>query len=110
MGMPHLSAALCWAALPLLALNDPVRLESGSISGAAGGSAEVRVYKGIPYAKPPVGELRWKPPKPPASWRGVWRATQFSPVCDKSRIPKGRSMIVPLLSQGSFPPAARRNR
>ena len=89
MGMPHLSPALCWAALPLLALNDPVRLESGSISGAAGGSAEVRVYKGIPYAKPPVGELRWKPPKPPASWRGVRRATQFSAVCEQVPYPKG---------------------
>ena len=67
------------AALPLL--GDPLRLSTGLVSGAAGSSAGVRVYKGIPYAAPPVGDLRWKSPKSPAAWQGVRDAKQFSPVC-----------------------------
>jgi hypothetical protein len=49
------------------AIHEAVRLDSGLVSGVAGADAGVRVYKGIPYAAPPVGELRWRPPLPPAA-------------------------------------------
>ncbi|RCN39821.1 hypothetical protein ANCCAN_14255 [Ancylostoma caninum] len=39
------------------------------------------VFKGIPYAMPPVGYLRFQMPKEPAKWRGVMNATQFSALC-----------------------------
>ena len=39
------------------------------------------VYKGIPFAAPPVGELRWRAPQPPADWQGVRPATEFAPEC-----------------------------
>lgn len=39
------------------------------------------VYKGIPYAKPPVGDLRWKAPKEPEPWEGVYQAKEFSAKC-----------------------------
>lgn len=44
-----------------------VKVESGSLSGVTMASG-IRVFKGIPYAAPPVGELRWRPPQPPAKW------------------------------------------
>lgn len=39
------------------------------------------VFKGIPYAKPPVGDLRWKAPQPPESWEGIRKADEFSNIC-----------------------------
>ena len=68
-------------ALPLAALDDPVRISSGLVSGAAGNNAGVRVYKGIPFAAPPVGQLRWKAPQAPAAWNGTRQATEFAPIC-----------------------------
>jgi hypothetical protein len=57
-----------------------VKLDTGYITGAAVNQAgrEFHLYKGIPYAAPPVGEFRWKPPQPAASWSGVRTCTEFS--------------------------------
>lgn len=63
------------------AIDDPVRLDTGLVSGAATSTAEVRVFKGIPFATPPVGDLRWRGPKPAVHWDGIRRAEEFSPVC-----------------------------
>jgi para-nitrobenzyl esterase len=68
------------ATLPLAAANDPVRIDTGLISGVDGAEG-VRVYKGIPFAAPPVGDLRWKAPKPAARWDNVRAADEFGPVC-----------------------------
>jgi para-nitrobenzyl esterase len=51
-----------------------VRIASGEISGTG---TDVRVYRGIPYAAPPVGPLRWRPPQLPAPWRGVRDGSVF---------------------------------
>ena len=40
-------------------------------------------YKGIPYATPPVGELRWKAPQPVVPWDGVREGSEFSPTCSQ---------------------------
>jgi len=63
------------------AITEPVRLDSGLISGVSTDSPDLRVFKGIPYAAPPVGDLRWHAPIPPAAWSGVRHADQFSPIC-----------------------------
>src|SRR5579862_5129449 len=63
------------------ATDEPVRLDTGLISGTTTGSPEVRVFKGIPYATPPVGDLRWRAPKPVAHWEGTRKADEFGPVC-----------------------------
>ncbi len=60
---------------------DIVRTDSGSLRGAQGHDPQVRVFKGIPFAAPPVGELRWRPPQPPASWSGVRSCDTFGPTC-----------------------------
>ena len=56
------------------AINDPIPLDTGMISGVAGNNPEVRVYKGIPFAAPPVGDLRFRAPQAPAKWEGTRKA------------------------------------
>jgi para-nitrobenzyl esterase len=56
-----------------------VRTESGVVEGKQAGT--VRIFLGIPYAAPPVGDLRWKPPLPPAKWTGVRKASGFGSRC-----------------------------
>jgi para-nitrobenzyl esterase len=63
------------------AITEPVRLGSGLISGVSGIDPQVRVFKGIPFAAPPIGPLRWRPPQPAAHWNGVRQADQFSAIC-----------------------------
>ena len=70
--------------LPLLPVTLPAqrpmaRTESGTISGIR--EDGLSVYKGIPFAAPPVGELRWRPPAPVASWSGARKADAFAPAC-----------------------------
>jgi para-nitrobenzyl esterase len=65
---------------PAAAINGTVKVESGVLAGTTLPSG-IRVFKGIPYAAPPVGELRWRPPQPPAKWDGVRQADKFSDSC-----------------------------
>ncbi len=77
-----LSGLLCSVPDSLLAaITAPVHTEGGLVAGIAGRDASVSVYKGIPFAAPPVGELRWKAPQPAARWEGVRKADQFSDTC-----------------------------
>jgi para-nitrobenzyl esterase len=80
--------ALCLAALPLLAANE-VRTESGLVQGIPGVNPQITVYKGIPYAEPPVGDLRWRAPKPAAKWDGVRKADHFSATCMQTNYAAG---------------------
>ena len=60
----------------LMAVAGPqVRVESGVLEGALDG--DLRTFKGVPFAAPPVGDLRWREPKPPLAWTGVRPATEF---------------------------------
>ncbi|MBZ5633337.1 MAG: carboxylesterase family protein [Acidobacteriia bacterium] len=63
------------------ASNDPVKLDSGQVTGTAGATPEMRIFKGIPFAAPPVGSLRWRAPQPAAHWDGVRQSDAFGPVC-----------------------------
>jgi para-nitrobenzyl esterase len=75
-----LTAGLAAAALAGAAqAADTVKVAQGTLHGATVG--QVSSFKGIPFAKPPVGDLRWKPPQAPANWTGVREATKFGPVC-----------------------------
>jgi para-nitrobenzyl esterase len=59
----------------------------GAVRGLANGAADE--FLGIPYAAPPVGALRWRPPQPAARWFGVRDATQFGPHCPQPATPFG---------------------
>ncbi len=60
-----------------------VRLDSGQISGSL--ESGVWSYLGVPYAAPPVGSLRWRPPQPVKPWNGVKVCTSFSPACPQPK-------------------------
>src|SRR5580658_3704369 len=59
-----------------------VHLASGTLEGTMSG--EISVFKGIPFAKPPLGPLRWRPPQPIAPWAGIRDATKPSQPCMQS--------------------------
>ncbi|GAA5521787.1 carboxylesterase family protein [Aliifodinibius salicampi] len=54
-------------------------IENGTIEGID--DSGIAIYKGIPFAQPPVGDLRWKPPANPEDWQGVREAKTFGPGC-----------------------------
>ena len=62
---------------------EPVRTEAGLVDGDV--QDGLRSYKGIPFAVPPLDDLRWRPPAPAAPWTGVKRATVFAPICEQLR-------------------------
>jgi para-nitrobenzyl esterase len=62
-----------------LASAAPVAVDGGHIEGVPGGGTVV--YKGIPFAAPPVGDLRWREPQPAKPWDGVKLADRFAPIC-----------------------------
>jgi para-nitrobenzyl esterase len=80
------------------AISDPVAIASGRISGVTLPSG-VRAFKGIPFAAPPVGDLRWKQPRPPATWEGIRKAERFSDVCvqpsQPTRVPNNVTVDLP---------------
>lgn len=71
-------------------VTEPVRTELGLVRGRiTGNDPMIYVYRGIPYAAPPTGNLRWKPPQPAASWEGVLDCFSFKacgPELDKKRL------------------------
>src|SRR5579864_7573910 len=68
-----------WGYLALAAGTDEIRVEGGLIAGTSANG--VRAFKGIPFAAPPVGDLRWKPPQPVIPWSGVHDATRPPTPC-----------------------------
>ena len=68
--------AIFSAGLVLAQQPDPVKIEDGLLQGTLENG--VMVYRGIPYAAPPVGKLRWRAPCPPVPWKGVRKADKFS--------------------------------
>ena len=82
--MKSVFLAIAIAALPSMSLaaGPKTRVEQGLLQGTKEG--ELTVYRGIPFATPPVGELRWRAPQPAATWEGVRPADKFAPQCVQS--------------------------
>jgi para-nitrobenzyl esterase len=73
--------------LAATALAGVIPTDKGPVRGTS--TSQVNEYLGIPYAKPPVGDLRWRPPKPVARWQGPRDATSFGPHCAQNESPFG---------------------
>lgn len=86
--IPMMTIVLTIFASLALAETSPPQLTvtGGEIEGAMDG--DVAVFKGIPYAAPPVDELRWKEPQPVQAWEGVRDATAFGPACPQLDYPR----------------------
>lgn len=79
--------AICPAA-PAFAQGAPVvDAPAGRVRGIVSGDAHI--FRGIPYARPPVGELRWRPPVELPRWQGVRDATEFGAACMQPPSPEG---------------------
>lgn len=78
-GLAVALVAIAIAVLAPIASAEPIRIAAGLVEGVE--EDGVLVFKGIPFAAPPVGPLRWRAPAPPAAWTGVRNADQFSPIC-----------------------------
>lgn len=78
------------SSLPALAaLNQPVKVTGGRLQGTPGNDPSVTVFRGVPYAAPPVGNLRWRVPQPVPSWTGVRHADHFGNVCMQNALKPG---------------------
>ncbi|HUY81370.1 MAG TPA: carboxylesterase family protein [Acidobacteriaceae bacterium] len=69
------------AAAPAKSTHPLVATQFGKLAGVTNPATHISSFKGIPFAAPPVGNLRWRPPMPPAAWKGVRPATQFGASC-----------------------------
>src|ERR1700761_2810784 len=67
------------ASAPATANSVIVKVAQGEVQGVS--SDGIAIYKGLPFAAPPIGDLRWRAPKAPAKWTGVRAATAFSATC-----------------------------
>jgi len=86
-----LTSSIFFAVAPIQAKTPSlqVKTKAGKVQGKADGT--VRVFLGIPYAQPPVGPLRWKPPVAAAKWQGVKDATAFGSHC--MQLPVFKDMV-----------------
>ena len=72
-------AGMLALAVPAFA-GDRVKTAHGTVEGISTESG-VQAYLGIPFAAPPTGELRWRPPQPVTNWTGTRSANRFGPRC-----------------------------
>lgn len=84
LALPLAAAAAACFATPASAQNIAT-IDAGKVAGST--ERDLLVFKGIPYAEPPVGDRRWRAPVRPAPWQGVRQATKFGAACPQ---PPGR--------------------
>lgn len=74
-----ISAALLLSLILMTGASAAVTIETGQVEGVQ--EDGMTIYRGIPFAAPPVGDLRWRAPQPAAKWSGVRAADKFAPPC-----------------------------
>jgi para-nitrobenzyl esterase len=84
--------SLLFAAHPVpasAALNEPVKIDGGMLQGTPGKDSSVTAFLGVPYAAPPIGNLRWRGPQAVAPWAGVRHADRFGSICMQNALKPG---------------------
>ena len=71
---------------PSLFAAETVHTDKGDVQGTQSSDSKVQIFEGIPFAAPPVGELRWKAPQPAAAWSGIRPANEFGARCMQGHI------------------------
>jgi para-nitrobenzyl esterase len=71
------------------ALHKPVQTAKGALQGIPGKDPSVTVFRGVPYAAPPIGNLRWRAPRSVHSWTGIRRADAFGNICVQNALKPG---------------------
>jgi para-nitrobenzyl esterase len=84
------------------AINQPVKVEGGWLAGAPGRDPSVTAFKGIPFAVPPVGDMRWKAPAPAAAWTGVRKADGFGPSCIQAIVQDRKPWTYEFMAHGEI--------
>jgi para-nitrobenzyl esterase len=97
------TAVLLVSAGPAAAqIKGPVKTAGGQVEGTPGANPSIVVFKGIPYAAPPVGNLRWQPPQPPVLWQGVREADRFSPGCIQNIVTERKPWTHEFMTHGEI--------
>ncbi|HTY63330.1 MAG TPA: carboxylesterase family protein [Acidobacteriota bacterium] len=91
------------AAPPLAAaIKGPVKTKSGKVSGISGTDPSITAFKGIPFAAPPVGELRWRAPQPPKPWHEVRAAEKFGASCIQNIVQERKPWTYEFMTHGEI--------
>ena len=69
------------ASTAFAATNQPIQVDGGMVVGVPGNDASITTYKSIPFAAPPVGDLRWRAPQPVVPWKGLHATDKYPPSC-----------------------------
>jgi para-nitrobenzyl esterase len=85
-----------------LAEAQTVKTRAGLVSGTRGTTPQVTVFRGVPYAAPPVGDLRWAPPALLAPWTGVRLADRFAPSCMQNIVTERKPWTHEFMAHGAI--------
>src|SRR5579864_1546843 len=84
------------------AIQQPVKVKGGLIAGDISSGSSIAVFKGIPYAAPPVGDLRWRAPRPLVPWQGIRKADQFSASCIQNIVAERKPWTFEFMTHGEI--------
>ncbi|MGO8816748.1 MAG: carboxylesterase/lipase family protein [Terriglobia bacterium] len=84
------------------AINPTVKVDGGLVSGISGRDPSIITFKGIPFAAPPIGDLRWRAPNPVLPWQGVRRANQFSASCVQNVVTERKPWTHEFMTHGEI--------
>jgi para-nitrobenzyl esterase len=84
------------------AVSQPVKVDGGLVSGVPDRDPSIITFKGIPFAAPPVGDLRWRSPKQVVPWQGVRRADKFSASCIQNIVAERKPWTYEFMTHGDI--------